>query len=45
MISGINYPWSVFQGKPNYGCDFGWNKWDSHAGVTAHLDEVRADFQ
>ena len=45
MISGINYPWTVFQGKPNYGCDFGWNKWNSHAGVTAHIDDVRADFQ
>ena len=45
MISGINYPWTIYQGKPNYGCDFGRNKWDSHAGVTAHLDEVRADFE
>jgi hypothetical protein len=45
VIAGINYPWSVFQGKPNYGCDFGRNKWNSHAGVTAHLDEVRADFE
>jgi hypothetical protein len=44
VISGINYPWTVFQGKPNYGCDFGWNKWNSHAGVSAHLDDVRADF-
>lgn len=44
MIPGINYPWTVFQGKPNYGCDFGWNKWNSHAGVTAHPGEVRADF-
>jgi hypothetical protein len=44
MIAGINYPWTVFEGKPNYGCDFGRNKWGSHAGVTAHRDEVRADF-
>ena len=44
MITGINYPWTVFQGKANYGCDFGRNQWDSHAGVTAHLDEVRDDF-
>jgi hypothetical protein len=44
QVSGVNYPWTVFDGKPNYGCDFGWNKWNSHAGVTAHLDEVRADF-
>lgn len=43
MIAGVNYPWTVFQGKPNYGCDFGMNKWNSHAGVTAHPDEVRAD--
>jgi len=45
LIPGINYPWSVFQGKPNYGCDFGRNQWNSHAGVTAHLDEVRDDFR
>lgn len=44
MIPGINYPWTIFQGRANYGCDFGRNKWNSHAGVTAHLDEVRADF-
>jgi hypothetical protein len=44
MIAGINYPWTVFQGKPNYGCDFGRNIWDSHTGVSTHLDEVRADF-
>ena len=44
MIAGINYPWTIFQGKPNYGCDFGRNKWNSHAGVTAHPGEVRADF-
>lgn len=45
MISGVNYPWTVYDGRPNYGCDFGRNKWDSHSGVTAHLDEVRADFE
>ena len=45
MIQGINYPWTVFQGKSNYGCDFGWNKWNSHAGVTTHIDDVRADFE
>lgn len=44
VIGGINYPWTVFDGKPNYGCDFGRNRWNSHAGVTAHLAEVRADF-
>jgi hypothetical protein len=44
VIAGINYPWTVFQGKQNYGCDFGWNKWHSHVGVTTHLDDVRADF-
>ena len=44
VIAGINYPWTIFEGKPNYGCDFGRNKWNSHAGVTAHLDDVRADF-
>ena len=35
----------MFDGKPNYGCDFGRNQWNSHAGVTAHLDDVRADFR
>lgn len=45
QVAGINYPWTVFQGKPNYGCDFGRNQWDCHAGVTAHLDRVRADFE
>ena len=45
MIQGINYPWTVFQGKSNYGCDFGWNKWNSHAGITTHIDDVRADFE
>ena len=45
MISGINYPWTIYQGKPNYGCDFGRNKWNSHAGVTAHPEDVRADFE
>jgi hypothetical protein len=44
VIAGINYPWSVFDGRPNYGCDFGRNKWNSHTGVTAHLQDVRADF-
>ena len=41
MIAGINYPWTVFEGRPNYGCDFGRNRWNSHAGVTMHLDEVQ----
>jgi len=45
VISGINYPWTLYQGKPNYGCDFGRNKWNSHAGVTAHPEDVRADFE
>lgn len=44
MIRGINYPWTVFDGRANYGCDFGRNRWDSHTGVTANLDAVRADF-
>ena len=44
MIPGVNYPWTIYEGRPNYGCDFGRNRWNSHAGVTAHLDEVRADF-
>ena len=45
MIRGINYPWTVFDGRANYGCDFGRNKWNSHTGVTAHVDDVRADMR
>jgi hypothetical protein len=45
VIAGVNYPWTVYDGRPNYGCDFGRNKWNSHSGVTAHIDEVRADFE
>jgi hypothetical protein len=44
VIRGINYPWTVFDGRANYGCDFGRNKWDSHTGITANLPAVRADF-
>jgi hypothetical protein len=44
VIFGINYPWTVFDGRANYGCDFGRNIWNSHTGVTAHVAEVRADF-
>jgi hypothetical protein len=44
VIPGINYPWTVYDGRANYGCDFGRNKWESHTGVTAHAGEVRADF-
>lgn len=44
MIAGINYPWTVFQGRPNYGCDFGRNRWDSHTGVSVNRDAVRDDF-
>jgi hypothetical protein len=44
VIAGINYPWTLFDGRANYGCDFGRNQWDSHTGVTAHAAEVRADF-
>lgn len=44
MIDGINYPWTIYDGRANYGCDFGRNRWHSHTGVTAHADEVRADF-
>ena len=45
MITGINYPWTVVDGRPNYGCDFGRNIWNSHTGVSTHVDEVRADFE
>jgi hypothetical protein len=44
VIRGINYPWTVYDGRANYGCDFGRNKWDSHTGVTANLASVRDDF-
>ncbi len=44
MIAGINYPWTIYDGRANYGCDFGRNRWGSHTGVTAHAAEVRADF-
>jgi hypothetical protein len=44
VIHGINYPWTVFDGRANYGCDFGRNKWNSHTGVTANDAGVRADF-
>jgi hypothetical protein len=44
LIRGINYPWTVFAGRPNYGCDFGRNIWGSQAGVTAHAGEIQADF-
>lgn len=42
---GINYPWTVLGGKPNMGCDFGRNIWRSHAGVSTHRADVRADFE
>ena len=45
MIRGINYPWTVFDGRANYGCDFGRNKWNSHTGVSMHAQEVGADFE
>ncbi len=42
-VAGVNYPWTVFQGRPNYGCDFGRNVWGSHSGVSTHTREVAAD--
>ena len=42
--AGLNYPWSRFHGKNNYGCDFGLNVWGSHGGVSAHADEIGNDF-
>jgi hypothetical protein len=44
LIRGINYPWTVFDGRANYGCDFGRNRWHSHTGVSAHAQDVRNDF-
>lgn len=43
MIRGINYPWTVFEGRANYGCDFGRNMWNSHTGVSRHVQDVRED--
>jgi hypothetical protein len=45
VIRGINYPWTAFDGRANYGCDFGRNKWNSHTGVSMHAQEVGADFE
>jgi hypothetical protein len=45
VIRGINYPWTVFDGRANYGCDFGRNKWNSHTGVSANTDHVHDDFR
>jgi hypothetical protein len=44
-VTGINYPWSIVNGSPNYGCDFGHNVWRGHSGVTTHADDVRRDFE
>ena len=43
-VSGINYPWTRFEGRANYGCDFGRNRWGSHTGVSANAAAVKADF-
>ena len=43
-IPGINYPWSRFEGRANYGCDFGRNRWGSHTGVRANIAAVTDDF-
>jgi len=45
FVPGINYPWTVVGGQPNYGCDFGTNIWGSHTGVSTHQDDVRRDFE
>jgi len=45
VITGINYPWTIVDGRPNYGCDFGRNIWDSHSGVSTHAEDVRADLE
>jgi hypothetical protein len=44
VIRGINYPWTVVEGRANYGCDFGRNIWNSHTGVSVHPRDVRDDF-
>lgn len=44
VIRGINYPWTVVDGRANYGCDFGRNRWHSHTGVSVHAQDVRDDF-
>ncbi len=45
IIAGINYPWSLVRGRANYGCDFGRNIWNSHSGVSTHVEDVRADLE
>ncbi len=45
IIAGINYPWTVVDGRPNYGCDFGRNIWNSHTGASTHVEDVRADLE
>jgi hypothetical protein len=44
LVPGINYPWTRFDGRANYGCDFGRNRWGSHTGVSVNTVAVRDDF-
>ena len=43
-VPGINYPWTRFEGRANYGCDFGSNRWGTHTGVSVNAAAVRDDF-
>jgi hypothetical protein len=45
FLTGANYPWGLWEGKSNYGCDFGRNRWGSHTGVSQHAERVEADFR
>lgn len=45
FLAGANYPWTVVNGKPNFGCDFGTNVWGSWSGVSRHADVVLTDFR
>jgi hypothetical protein len=44
FVPGVNYPWTRFQGKNNYGCDFGRNVWGGHGGVSRNREQVGIDF-
>ncbi|MBI5471350.1 MAG: cellulase family glycosylhydrolase [Ignavibacteriae bacterium] len=43
-LHGANYPWTINNGKDNYGLDFGANTFGTHSGVTTNRAQVEADF-
>ena len=44
FLTGANYPWTFWEGRSNYGCDFGINRWGTHNGVSRQAESVLADF-